>query len=430
MLKIGNAQAFWGDSPTAPSELVSQCPDLDFLTLDYLAEVSMSILAIQRAKNPAEGFARDFLEVVKSLIPYWQQGHRVRVVANAGGLNPIACAEACRSILSVLPGMKIGVIDGDDVLTHFPDQQLATANVYLGARPIAQALDQGAQIVITGRTADPSLTVGPCLHHYKWSDTDWERLAGATIAGHLIECGTQVTGGFSTNWLDWPDHSNIGFPIAEVAEDGSCVITKPPGTGGVVNTQTVKEQLLYEIGDPSRYLSPDVTVSFLGLHVEEIGPDRVRVSGAIGSPPPTTYKVSATYSDGFRAEAFLTLIGRDLKRKALLCAERVWERVRRAGFELEQKHLECLGMGDAVPGVLPVGQGDFQEIVMRLAVADSREAAVKAFAKEIAPMITSGPQGITGYTSGRPTIRPIYGFRALTLPRSEVTPRVKILEVS
>ena len=325
-LKIANACAFWGDQPDAAARLVAQQPDLDYVTLDYLAEVSLSIMAIQRAKDPGAGYARDFVDVICSLAPFWRAGGKTKIVTNAGGLDPAACAAACHEMLRAakLSHLKIAVVTGDDVLpllrapispkstvekchpmgdTSCEAQRgfanletgeplsavaprLVTANAYLGAAAIAEALRAGADIVITGRVADPSLTVGPCLAHFGWNAIDYDRLAGATVAGHLIECGTQVCGGFSTDWLDVPLPEDIGFPIAEISNDGACVITKPAITGGMVTTQTVKEQLLYEIGDPGNYLSPDATVSFLTLHVEQLGENRVRISGATGRPPP------------------------------------------------------------------------------------------------------------------------------------------------
>ncbi len=326
---IGNAQGFWGDSVDAPAQLVSQQPDIDYLTLDYLAEVSMSILASQRERDPTGGYARDFVEVVRSLIPFWRNGSRVRVISNAGGLNPHGCAKACGEVLrqNGLNSMRIGVVTGDDVLSLLQAAgtkgarsklftnletgepltkvlgSLVTASAYLGAQPIAKALEAGADIVITGRVADPSLTVAPCVAEFGWGWHDHDRIAGATIAGHLIECGTQVTGGISTDWLEIPDPANMGFPIVEVSSDGTCVVTKPRRTGGVVNERTVKEQLLYEIGDPDNYLSPDVTVSFLSLQVSEEKKNRVRVSGARGRAPTSSYKVSASYRDGFWAQA-------------------------------------------------------------------------------------------------------------------------------
>jgi hypothetical protein len=269
-LLIGNAQAFWGDDPDAPARLVRQQPDLDFLTLDYLAEVSLSIMAIQREKDPRFGYARDFIEVVRGLAQSWRDGSRVKIVTNAGGLNPLACGRACLALLNELglEQLKVAVISGDDTLPIIKENpgkafnnletgesiasvqdRLTTANAYLGVDQVVEALRVGADIVVTGRVADPSLTASACVAHFEWPSDDYDRIAGATIAGHLIECGTQACGGFSTDWLDLPNNGNIGFPIVEISNDGSCVVTKPEGTGGSISTQTVKEQLLYEIGE-------------------------------------------------------------------------------------------------------------------------------------------------------------------------------------
>src|SRR3954470_12043415 len=277
-VRIGNAQAFWGDRSGAAADMLAREPDLDYLTMDYLAEVSMSILAMQRERDASAGYARDFIDVIRSLVPYWSAGGKCKLISNAGGLNPRACAEACHEILIAgdCSHLHIAAVSGDNVLEYLRDPEaegeenrfanldtgapisevrdrLVTANAYLGAEPIVEALASGADIVITGRLADPSLTVGPCVYHFGWSDDELDRVAGATIAGHLIECGTQVTGGISTDWLKL-DTTNIGYPIVEVSADGSCIVTKPPGTGGAVNEWTVKEQLLYELGDPARYL--------------------------------------------------------------------------------------------------------------------------------------------------------------------------------
>lgn len=447
IIRIGNAQGFWGDCPEAASRMLQQQPDLDYITLDYLAEVSMSIMAIQRDKDPSAGYARDFLDVVRSLVPYWRQGHRVKLIANAGGLNPMGCAKACQQVLHQAGCPKrIGVVDGDDVLPfvktnpneplfHNLENQkplkeifgnLVTANAYLGSRPIAEAILEGAEIIITGRIADPSLTVAPCAAHFRWSWDDFNRLAGATVAGHLIECGTQVTGGISTRWLDVPNLDNIGFPIVEVAEDGSCVVTKAQNTGGIVSFETVKEQLLYEIGDPAKYLSPDVTASFLTLRLENAGKDRIKVSGATGSAPPDTLKVSATYRDGFKAEGLLAIIGPDVRKKAQRCGEMIVQRVRQAGFELQRTLIECIGTGSIVPGVLP-SQPEPVECMLRVCVADSRQEAVECFTREIAGMVTCGPQGTSGYTSGRPHVRPIFGYWPCLISRSLVKPGIRTL---
>ena len=451
---IGNAQGFWGDSPGAAARLVQQWPDLDFLTLDYLSEVSMSIMAIQREKDPQAGYAKDFLEVVKTLIPLWKEGARVRIVTNAGGLSPLACAEECAGILraAAFRSWKIGVVYGDDVLSILSNDlnngdyqnlethehleaiksRLITANAYLGAHPIAKALEEGADIVITGRVADPSLTVGPCVASFNWSWQDYDKIAGATIAGHLIECGTQVTGGVSTNWLGIPDPANMGFPVVEVSSDGTFVITKPERTGGIVSEQTVKEQLLYEIGDPDNYLSPDITASFLSLKLHTLGPNRIRIEGAKGKPPPEKYKVSATYRDGYKVEGFLSVFGRDAALKARRCGEVILEKVHQAGFPpLSRTSIECLGALDIVPGVFDKGDVEKSlECVLRIAAADPNKEALEYLAKEIAPLITSGPQGVTGYTSGRPHVREVFGYWPCLINQQLVNPEVKMIEVS
>jgi hypothetical protein len=266
------------------------------------------------------------------------------------------------------------------------------------------------------------------VHHFGWSENELDRLAGATVAGHLIECGTQVTGGISTDWLDVPIHAPIGFPIVEISEDGNCIVTKPPGTGGCVTEMTVKEQLVYEIGDPGNYLSPDVTVSFLTLTVDDLGQNRVRVSGATGKPRPETYKVSATFRDGFRSAGTLTVIGRDCVAKARRSGELVLQRVRQAGFELRDSIIECLGSGDGAAGIVAdVAPEGFGETMLRVAVeADTREAAER-FSRALMPLITAGPQGTTGYAEGRPRVHPVFRYWPCLIARDAVAPHVELL---
>ncbi len=463
VLKVANACAFWGDQPDAAQRLVAEQPDIDYLTLDYLAEVSLSIMAIQRGKDPTAGYARDFLDVLRSLAPFWLAGGRTKLVTNAGGLDPIACGRAARDLLdgARLKHLRIAVIVGDDVLAHLNDavrfgskepvsnrpqtatsaesrfdnletgaaletiaSRLVTANAYVGAAPIANALQAGADIVITGRVADPSLTVGPCVAHFRWSHVDYDRLAGATVAGHLIECGTQVCGGFSTDWLDLPVRDDIGFPVAEISSDGSCVITKPAGTGGAVNVQSVKEQLLYEIGDPAKYLSPDATVSFLSLVVQQLGPDRVRVTGASGGPPPSTLKVSATYRDGYKAHGMLTVFGSNASAKARRAGEAVLQKLSRRGCVFRETLIECLGSGASVAGVVHRPHAnDAIEIVLRISVAAETREPVELFAREFAPLVTCGPQGVTGYATGRPKVLPVFGYWPCLIERDRVSPQ-------
>lgn len=451
VLRIGNAQGFWGDSVDAPARLVAEQPDLDYLTLDYLAEVSLSILAIQRDRDPSAGFARDFLRVVERLVPAWKGGAKVRIVTNAGGLHPRACARACAEILrkNGLPGRKVGLVGGDDCLdllrastdpstyrnldTQEPlasvRDRLVTANAYLGAAPVAEALRLGADIVVTGRVADPSLAVAPCIVEFGWRRDDWDRIAAATVAGHLIECGAQVTGGISTDWLEVPHPATIGFPVVEISPDGGIVVTKPEGTGGRVDERTVKEQLLYEMGDPDAYVSPDAVVSLMGLSVERLGKDRVGVRGAKGRPATDSFKVSATFREGYKAHGLLTIFGRDAVRKARRSAQVIFDRLAAAGYEYEETLVECLGTGAVVAGVLPAAiEKDLLETVLRVSVRDPRKDAIERFALEIAPLVTSGAQGTTGYAAGRPAVQPVFGYWPCLIEKSLVQPTVDVLE--
>lgn len=451
-ITIANAQAFWGDRKEASSELLQHQPDLDFLTLDYLSEVSLSIMAVQRTKDAKAGFARDFIEVAKSLLPFWQQGSHVKVVTNAGGLEPMQCAMACAEVLQgTSRPLKIGVVHGDDILSTIKTDalctsflnletgdpiesildRLTTANAYLGARKIAEALALGADIVITGRTADPSLTVAPCMAHFGWEWSDYDRIAQATVAGHLIECGTQVTGGIATDWLDLLQPEVLGFPVVEISRDGSFIVTKPKNTGGSVTLDHVKEQLLYEIGDPGAYLSPDVTASFLSLQLEQVSKDRILVRGATGRAPPPAYKVSATYRDGYRAEGTLTIVGRQCQEKARRCGAVVLEKMKKAGYVPQKSIVECIGSGDVVPGIIPfTGKPhDPFECVLRIAIADQRMEVLEYFSQQMAPLVTSGPAGTTGYTTGRPHIRPVFGYWPCLIDRKRVEPKIEWIEV-
>lgn len=452
-LKIGNAQGFWGDDPDAPARLVSQQSDLDYVTMDYLAEVSLSIMAAQRERKPELGYPRDCVEAIRSLAPFWRTGRRIRVVTNGGGLNPRGCAEACAAALRKdgCKGLRIGIVSGDDILERMRrliregssvdlmrnletgegidriSERLVTANAYLGVDGIVRALESGADIVLTGRVTDSSLVCAPCVHHYGWKTTEYDKLAGGLVAAHMIECGVQVSGGISTDWLEVPSPADMGFPFVEVEQDGTFVVTKPDGTGGCVTEQTVKEQLLYEIGDPERYLTPEATVSFRDIEVRQEGTDRVRLWGFRGSAPPSTYKVSASYRDGFWAQGTLTIFGRDALEKAERCGRIVQERVRRAGYDLEGFEVESLGSGACAPGVLPATE--LLETVLRIAVRDSREEAVERFCRELTPLVTSGPQGLTGFSAGRPRPSPVFGYWPCLIPRDMVSVDVEILEV-
>lgn len=452
-IKIANTQAFWGDRIEASSELLRQQPDLDYLTLDYLSEVSLSIMAVQRSKDSSLGYAKDFLDVLRSLIPFWEQGSPVKVVTNAGGLEPLRCATECVEILkkSLHRPIKVGVVYGDDILevikndssnplfNHLETQEpisvvlerLTTANAYMGAQSITEALIQGADIVITGRIADPSMVVAPCMAHFRWDWSDYDKLAQATVAGHLIECGTQVTGGISTHWLEISDADKMGYPLVEIDKEANIILMKPKNTSGIINLGTVKEQLLYEIGDPAAYLSPDVTVSFLSLVLEQMEKDTVLIKGAKGKAPSMQYKVSATYHDGYRTEGTLAIFGRRCKEKAKRCGEVILTRMIKSGYAPRKSLIECIGCGDIVPGVQRFGGQDLfepLECLLRVSIADPRIEVLEYFSKQIAPMVTCGPPGTTGYTTGRPHIRPVFGYWPCLVSRNTVKPKIQLFE--
>jgi hypothetical protein len=443
--RIANGAGFLGDNLDAPRLLV-EAAKVDYLTLEYLAELTLSILARAREKDPQAGFAADFLDVLASLGPALTAQPRLRIVTNAGGMNPISCGNRAGGVLhgAGLGESKIAIVTGDDIVGRLAELQAAgckfenldtgqplsslkqpivSANVYLGARPIVDALAADARIVITGRVADASLTLGPAVHAFGWSWTDWNRLAGGSVAGHLIECGAQVTGACSTRWENL-DLANVGYPIAEVADSGDCVITKPDGSGGVVDRGSVIEQLVYEIGDPQHYLTPDVDVDFTTVEVAEAGPDRVAVRGATGRAAPDTLKVSLAYRAGYSASGELLVRGRDCLAKARACAHIILERVARAGFTLHQFEVEYLGSGETPPAVRQLAP-DPPEVVLRVTAHDPRREAVERFTKEFAPLITSGPAGLAGYASGRPSVRTVFAYWPTLVPRDAVRPRIE-----
>jgi hypothetical protein len=446
-LRIGNGCGFWGDNLDAPVELAAR-GRLDYLTLEYLAELTMSILALQKQRDPNAGFATDFLDVLARLTPHLHDQPNLKVVTNAGGMNPTACAARARSILEQagLTDRRVAVVSGDDLLPRLDEllaaghplahldtgepltsvrDRVVSANAYLGARPIAEALKRGASVVVTGRVADASLTLGPAVHELGWAWGDLDRLAAGTVAGHLIECGAQATGALWTRWREVPDLANVGYPVAALESDGTVTLTKPPGTGGAVNRETVSEQLLYEVGDPAAYLTPDVTADFTTLHLTETGPDRVRLTGAHGKPATDSYKVSIAYRDGFAAAGTLVIVGPDAVTKARRCGSIILERLRRVGLEFAHSNVECIGAGDAVPGVLPAAEPP--EVLLRVAVRDPRKAAVERFTKEFAPLVTSGPPGVTGYTTGRPSVREVFAFWPALIVKTAVEADVRLL---
>lgn len=435
-VRIANGAGFLGDSLSAPRRLI-EAADVDFLTLEYLAELTMSILARAREKDPHAGYAKDFIEVLRDLMPLLPARPRLKIITNAGGMNPRACARAAASLLIAagLGDRRIGVVSGDDLLPILPElqqsqdllsvenglpldglpiEQFVSANAYLGARPIEEALQGDPLLVITGRVADASLTVGPAMHVLGGAWDDWDRLSAFSVAGHLIECGAQVTGGYSTDWARY-DLNNIGYPIAEIEADGSMVITKPQGTGGAVNRRTVIEQLTYEIGDPRHYLTPDVDVDFTSVTVKDLGDDRVRVVGAKGRAAPSNYKVSAARRDQQTATGELLVFGGDAVEKARACTRLLQKRL----GECVTLHEELLGTGVSAGASKPATP---PEVVLRLtAVGDAAR-----FARELASLITSGPAGLAGYAAGRPAVRQMYRYDPLLVPKTRVNPIVEV----
>jgi hypothetical protein len=443
-VRIGNGCGFWGDNLDAPAFL-AQSGRLDYLTLEYLAELTMSILALQKQRDPQAGFAGDFLDVLQRLTPILTAQPNLKIVTNAGGMNPLGCAARARAILDKagLGDRRIAIVTGDDLMPRLDElvkqghaltnletgEPLATvrdrvvsANAYLGSPPIVDALKLGAAVVITGRVADASLTVGPAAYEFGWSWQDWDRLAAATVAGHLIECGAQMTGGLWCNWQDADYLPPLGYPIADLDAGGQLLVTKAPG-GGVVNRETVSEQLLYEVGDPARYLTPDVVADFTSVRLNPSASDTVEITGARGTPATDTYKVSIAYRDGYTANGTLVVAGPSAVEKARLCGQIVLQRLRQAGVELEHTHVDCLGAGDSLSGVLPAS--DPPEVVLRVAVRDHRKAAVERFTKELAPLVTSGPPGITGYTGGRPSVREVFAFWPALIAKTAVRAEVR-----
>lgn len=448
IIRIGNGQGFWGDNVDAPVELLRGGP-IDYIGMDYLAEVTLSIMMRQKLKNPKLGYATDFIDFVRRVLPELAD-RGVRVLSNAGGLNPRACREKIFELARELgvSGIRVGVVEGDDVLPRLPElvaaghelanmdsgepiepllDKFTSANAYLGARPVVEALEQGAHIVLCGRVTDTALALAPAIHEFGWTADDWDRLAAGTIAGHILECGPQCTGGNFSRWWEVPDLWNVGYPLVEMDAKGEFVVTKHPGTGGMVTVDTVAEQLLYEMGDPSGYITPDVVADFTSIRLEQAGPDRVRVHGIQGRPNTPFLKISASYLAGYKATGQITVSGPRAVEKARLAAETVWKRLERAGvtFEGDARETELLGQGAVLPGIWEA-QADPPEVVLRLSVRDPDRGKVERFGKEIAPLVTAGPPGVTGFAGGRPKPQEVVAYWPALLAREEVEGRLEV----
>lgn len=449
---IANGQGFWGDSIDAPVQLV-QGGQLDYLTLDYLAEVTMSIMQRQKLKKPELGYATDFVHLMERILPAIMKKN-IKVIANAGGVNPEACRDAVFAVAKKLgiKGLKIGVVSGDNILgriREFESQNIAmksmdtgeslydlmklgneimSANAYISSKPLVEALEKGAQVIIAGRTTDTGLAMAPMVYEFGWSWNDWNKLAAGTVAGHIIECGAQCTGGNFTRWRDVPDMWNIGYPVVEAHPDGTFFITKHDGTGGLVSVDTISEQLLYEMGDPHAYITPDVIADFTSIRLEQNGKDRVKVFGIQGKPPTEFFKVSASYLKGYKASGQLTISGPDALDKAKLAAEVLWKRLERAGITFDDPSTEFLGVNSCHDGIVTIPQ-QVNEVVLRIGVKDKDKNKVDRFGKEIAPLVTSGPPGVTGFAGGRPKPQEIVAFFPALIPKHLIKTEVTVEEV-
>ena len=444
IIRIGGASGFWGDSSVGAPQLV-QLGKVDYVVFDYLAELTMSVLAAARMKNPDLGYATDFVTVTMKAILKDVVAKNIKIVSNAGGMNPNACAAALAAIAAEQGvAINIAVVEGDDVLPLIPalrekgitelqsgaplPERLFSANAYLGAAPIKQALDAGAQVVITGRCVDSAVTLGVLMHAFEWGFDDLDKLAQGSLAGHLIECGCQATGGLHTDWQDVPDWANIGYPVLTCSADGSFVVEKPPHTGGLVSVATVAEQLVYEIGDPANYLLPDVVCDFTQVQLTQIGEHQVSVRGARGKAPTPHYKVSATYAHGFRCSGQLTIVGLDAVAKAQRTGEAILTRTRRLLAEAGLKDygdslIEVLGAESCYGPHRAPGALASREAVLRLTVTHSNKDALNLFAREIAPAGTSWSPGTTG-AGGRPSPSPMIRQYAFLLDKTALQPAV------
>jgi hypothetical protein len=438
MIRIAGASGFWGDSSIAVPQLL-RADNLDYIVFDYLAEITMSIMARARAKDPAAGYATDFVgTIARHARAISERG--IKIVSNAGGVNPRACARALETKLAEAGiKMKIAVVLGDDLLDRADEfraagtreifsgaempENLWSMNAYLGAGPIASALDHGADIVITGRCVDSAVTLGACMHAFGWRADELDCLAAGSLAGHILECGAQATGGLHTDWEETGDWADIGYPLADVSSDGSFVLSKPEGTGGLVNFATVAEQMLYEIGDPRAYILPDVTCDFSDVRIDEIGVDRVRVANAKGLPPTDTYKVSATYQDGYRVGAYLTIGGIDAARKAEKVADAV---IRRCGTILKamnaapytETSVEVLG-AEASYGPRSRARAS-REVVLKLAAKHAEPKPLELMVRELTSSGTSMAPGITGMGGNRAKVSPVVRLFSCLVPKESV----------
>ena len=450
VVRVASGQGFWGDWLEAPRRQV-EGGQVDYLMLDYLAEVTMSILQKQKERDPRMGYARDFIGAMESVFPAVAE-RGVKVIANAGGVNPVACAEALLEAASkhgVRGKIRIGVVTGDDILARLDElmsaghelknmdtgaplstirERVMSANAYIGSDPIVEALALGASVVVIGRSTDTALTMAPLRHEFGWAADDWNKMASGIIAGHILECGAQSSGGNCMHeWRTIPDMANVGYPIAEASADGTFVITKHAGTGGRVSVPSVSEQLVYEMGDPNAYITPDVVADFTSIHLSPDGENRVRVHGITGGPPTPFLKVSVAYRAGYKAVGSLVYSWPDAMEKAQMADRILRERLDNLGLKFDQVLTEFVGATSTHGALAGDGHGA-PEVMFRIGVRGESRADVERFTREIVPLVLNGPPSVTGFAGGRPKVEEIVAYWPALLDKRAVSTAVTIME--
>mgnify|MGYP000492394279 CR=1 FL=1 len=451
-IRIASGQGFWGDLIDAPYTQVT-AGQVDYLVMDYLAEVTMSILQKQKNKNPKLGYARDIPELMDRILPICKKNN-IKIITNGGGVNPEACAEAVAEVARKqnINNLKIALVIGDNILdkidfvisngcslnnmetgepiTKIKDK-LLSANVYFGAMPIVEALKQGADIVITGRTTDTGLTLAPMIYEFGWKENDYDLLSAGTVAGHILECGGQASGGnLLADWRSVPDIDNIGFPIAEAYPNGEIIITKHESLGGKVSIETVSEQLVYEIGDPKNYITPDCIADFTSIKLEEVGKNRVKVFDVKGFPETEFYKVSCSYSSGYSAVGTLTYSWPDALSKAKKADEILRKRLERLNLKFDEIRTEFVGYNSCHgPLSANIDEEKINEVMLRVAVRGDDYNSIERFGKEIAPLILTGPPSVTGFAGGRPKPAEVVAYWPALIPKKLVEPKVVMVTI-
>lgn len=446
-IRIASGQGFWGDLVDAPYKQATGGP-VNYIMMDYLAEVTMSILQKQKLKDPNLGYARDIPVLMERLLPVIKDKN-IKVITNGGGVNPIACRDAIFAVAKKIgiKELKIGVVMGDNILEKIDGlvskgvelknmesgesvktvrDKILSANVYFGAAAIVECLKQGADIVITGRVTDTGLTLAPMIYEFGWDMSNWDLMAAGTVAGHILECGGQASGGnFLGDWKSIPDLARIGFPIAEAFPNGEVIITKHDNTGGRVSVETVSEQLVYEIGNPKDYITPDCIADFTSIHLEDVGENRVRVYDVKGFPATEFYKVSMSYSDGYSAFGSLTYSWPEALDKAKAADKILRTRLNDLGLKFDEIRTEFQGY-NACHGPLAKTYDELNEVVLRIGVRSQDKKAIERFGMEIAPLILTGPPGVTGFAGGRPKPSDVVAYWPALMPKSEVKPEVVV----